>query len=50
MNNKDPTIALIAVLDKQNKPILIKNYLVDTQQAAFEESYSPKVLKLQNEM
>ena len=28
-NQKEPMIALIAILDKRNAPILIKNFLVD---------------------
>lgn len=27
--SKDPLIALIAILDKKNQPIMIKNYLVE---------------------
>lgn len=44
---KDPVMAMIAVLDKKNTPILIKNYLVEARWPNGDEDSS---IKLNNQM
>lgn len=51
LNTKEPIVALVAILDKRNEPILIKNYLVDPNMTDFEDETNIKTLKkLKTEM
>jgi hypothetical protein len=45
-NTKDPVIAMIAVLDKNNAPILLNNFLADARYPSGEED--PNHVKLNN--
>lgn len=36
-STKDPVIAMIAMLDKRNTPVLVKNYLADQRAAEMNE-------------
>jgi hypothetical protein len=43
-STKDPIIAMIALLDKRNTPILIKNYLAEQKAAELDQDFQQTLL------